>query len=87
VTRVVAAYQLQSRSLEGHEAFGVVRAEEEEADDPESKGARLHWIASYRWVRSRGPDRYQHLSNRNHFSGALRGYSRFDLRRRKWNHD
>jgi hypothetical protein len=32
----VSAYQLQSRSLEGHEACGVVRAEEK-TDDPESK--------------------------------------------------
>jgi hypothetical protein len=32
----VAAYQLQSRSLEGYEAFGVIRAEED-TDDFESK--------------------------------------------------
>jgi hypothetical protein len=68
----VAAYQLQSRSLEGYEAaFGVVRAEEE-TDDPESKGARLHWISSYGGNPSGGLDRYQHRSNRNQFSGALR---------------
>ena len=36
-----------ARSLEGDEAFGVIRAEEEN-DDPESKGGRFHWIASYR---------------------------------------
>jgi hypothetical protein len=35
----VAAYQLQTRSLEGYEAFGVIRAEEE-TDDRESNDGR-----------------------------------------------
>ena len=29
-----------TRSLEGYEAFGVIHVEEEETDDPESKGRR-----------------------------------------------
>ena len=75
-----------TRSLEGHEAFGMVRAEEE-TDDPESKGARLHWIASYRGNRLGGPDPCQHLSIRNHFSGGLPACREFDVRWRRWNHD
>jgi hypothetical protein len=75
-----------TRSLEGYEAFGVIRAEEE-TDDSESTGARFHWIASYRGIRSGGPDLYHYLSIRNHFSGALPACSRFDLRWRNWNLD
>ena len=63
--RLLFTYNV-TRSLEGYEAFGVIRAEEE-TDDPESKDGRFHWIASYRGDRSGGLDRYQH-SNRNHFS-------------------
>jgi hypothetical protein len=58
-----------SRNLEGWEALAVIRPEEE-TDDPESKGARLHWIASYRGNHS-GRDLNQHLSIRNHCSGGL----------------
>src|SRR5262245_12175491 len=72
-----------TRSLEGHEPFGVIHAEEE-TDDPED--VRFHWIASDRGNRS-GCDLYQHLSIRNQFSGALPACSKFDLWRRRWNHD
>ena len=44
-----------TRSLEGYEAFGVIRAEEE-TEDPESKDGRFHWIGSYGGIRSGGPD-------------------------------
>jgi hypothetical protein len=83
---LLISYNL-TRSLEGDEAFGVMRAEEE-TDDPESKGCCFYWIAGYRGNRSGRDDLYQHLSIRDLLSGGLPAFSRFGLsQRREWNHD
>jgi hypothetical protein len=41
----------------------------------------------YGGIHSSGPELYQQVSNRHHFSGELPAFSGFDLRRRRWNHD